>query len=241
MILSNAYALVAVGNIIVLSLVFALAPGLRDGLLAEDRFMENLTVFLFLAGFLAGLGLTLRLRGTAFFLPYSVVPLIGLIGLLDELSFGERIFHITMPTVEGVKVDAVHDVVLLTGVALKHHGNYLIYLLILAVGGLVTALTVPSALRNVHRLPDIVKRYAPLRFLLLLAGFGVIATLIDLDIAKYQILQFVEELAEVNGALALLFASFAIASRPAQQVRFSSPTEERKMANVRVAARTGPP
>ena len=217
--LAKHYVIAAAANILIFSLIYFLAPGFRASLILEDRFMENLTVILYLAGFLLGVTLALRLRTNTQRMVYGMVPLIGLIGLLDELSFGERIFNFTMPTVEGVKIDGVHDVVLLMAVALKHPGNLFIYAAILVVGGIIVAWAIPMLIVNIDRMLDMVRVYPTLRFLLLLVAYGVVAIIIDLDIAKMETLQFAEELAEFNGALALLFASLAIASSPGEKLR----------------------
>lgn len=212
MTLTNFYVIAAVANVLIFSLIYFLTPALRASLISEDRVMETLTVILFLAGFLLGVILTSRLRTNTQRLAYGVIPLIGLIGLLDELSFGERIFSLTMPTVEGVQIDGVHDVASLMKETLKHHGNLFIYAAILVVGGLFVVWATPRFIRNIDGMSELVSVWPTLRFLVIFVAFGVIATIIDLDMFPRRRFYFVEELAEFNGALALLFASLAIAS-----------------------------
>jgi hypothetical protein len=99
--------LLAAAAVILLS-SFALASGPAAAwAFAEDRHVETLSAALFLtAGAVAALRLA-RGEAPTFWLVLTVG--IGVVGFLDELSFGERILGFEPPMVGGVRIDAVHD------------------------------------------------------------------------------------------------------------------------------------
>ena len=76
----------------------------------EDQLIENLTVGICLGTFVLGIILIFKnysqkkiLAGASF---------ISLLGFLDEISYGERIFGIKFPFILGEKVDGIHDLLL---------------------------------------------------------------------------------------------------------------------------------
>ena len=56
------------------------------------------------------------------------VSAVSLLGFLDELSFGERLFELKMPLICGVKIDAAHDFFVLalkvTNDLVRSHSTY---------------------------------------------------------------------------------------------------------------------
>lgn len=90
--------------------VYVTRPELRPSLVKEDRFLESLTPGIFAAAVLIGLLHFRRVARWSWSRWHLLLPLLSLVGVLDELSFGERMFDLTMPTVAGYKVDAIHDV-----------------------------------------------------------------------------------------------------------------------------------
>lgn len=106
----TSYAFLTILNTLVFSLLYALFPHLRKGFVSEDQFIENASAFLCLASFLLGVVFLAARDAKAHRKVDAIVPVLGLVGFLDEISFGERVFHIRMPIVYGVKVDGFHDV-----------------------------------------------------------------------------------------------------------------------------------
>ena len=91
--------------------VFHLVPAWRPHLDEEDHLAENATVVLLGLTFLLGLFTIFRLRGKKErLLAIGLTVLVG-IGLGDELSYGERIFEMTLPTIGETKIDGLHDIV----------------------------------------------------------------------------------------------------------------------------------
>ena len=73
----------------------------------EDVFLENLTAGVLLATFCLSSFLHLKLKlKTNIFFAFAVL---GLIGFLDEISFGRRLLPIPMPKSHGLTIDGVHD------------------------------------------------------------------------------------------------------------------------------------
>lgn len=101
-------ALLGVALLILLSTAFSIAvPEARDFVFGEDRIVEWLTVIAFAAALVLGV-CKLRGRARSDLLLIAVVAVAGL-AVLDELSFGERMFGWTPPHVLGTKLDAGHD------------------------------------------------------------------------------------------------------------------------------------
>jgi hypothetical protein len=119
------YKLLLIINICIFSLMFYLIPEVRPNFVEEDQFIENFSTILFFGSFILSLIFVVRLaQKTHWWKTYLVIPVLSLICFLDEISFGERIFNLTMPTVYGKKIDAVHD---LASVAFKIIRDIILY------------------------------------------------------------------------------------------------------------------
>ena len=78
-------------------------------LIKEDGLIENISAILFAAAFLISLIHWPKIRRKEGATTFVFVGILGLIGFLDEISFGERLFDLTMPVIYEVKIDALHD------------------------------------------------------------------------------------------------------------------------------------
>lgn len=194
-------------------LLYFLVPQLRSSFVDEDRFLENFTAFLFLGSFLVGVILAFGTQARRHWAIHGLVPLAGLMGLADELSFGERLLRIDMPIVLGLKLDGFHDLVELgRRVGLLGGAGVIIIFVLVVVGALLIAW-------RSKRLGGIVKCVTEARwslgFLMVAAGCILAAMLIDLRLGDasvfYRFFRFLEELLEANAALALLFGAHLIA------------------------------
>ena len=193
-------------------LMYAVFPGIRDTLVAEDEVVENLSALLFLLG--AGLGV-LRLWGSRTrSLAYWGIPLLALVGFLDEMSFGERMFGLSMPVVLGVKIDAVHDLFYvfynIVGGQVGRRGFILL-------GVVLATLVAAVGWRRRATLTSALRRHSPLLFVLIATVMVFAALVIDLDFVRHRFLILIEELLELNAGLALVFAALAIPSRAGQR------------------------
>ena len=229
--LSRLYAIVTLSNLGVLGLIYLLIPALRSPLVAEDQFLENLTAILFFDGFVLGLFFLAQVKNQKYRSILSFIPLASLLGFLDEISFGQRLFSIKMPVVGGTRIDALHD---FTSVA-KSQVSQLLHVLsitfpdiypllvsgikisaVVLVGAGIFALT-QKRKKIIASSQKLFQKYPPFQFVLVAASFGLISQLVDLEFVKHHFLVFIEELFEMNLALSMLFSSFAIAKIKAQK------------------------
>ena len=96
----------------------------------EDVFLENLTAGVLFATFCLSSLFHLKFKvKTNIFFAFAIL---GLIGFLDEISFGRRLFPIPMPKAHGLTIDGVHDLLHLlkniTRTNLTYHpvGTYIV-------------------------------------------------------------------------------------------------------------------
>jgi len=187
--------------------LYVILPGFRNYLFREDGLIENLTAVIFFCAFYVS---------TMFFFTKGkrqksllVIAFIGLLGFLDEVSFGERHFGLNMPRIDGLKFDAIHDVLFLgflkTRSYLEFEPNDLwvtlsIGLAIMVTGGVVFH-------RQLKLLISTIKfnqtRKLDLTFFILLAS----AILVDLDVIDNKFLYYTEETFEMFAGIALIFCA----------------------------------
>jgi len=209
--LTRLHSLATLLNITGFTLVYYLVPRHQKRFINEDRFLENLTAVLFFCAVALGLAFLARLRDKGKRRAYSAIPLASFLCFLDELSYGERLFRIKrLPSLRGIKIDGLHDLVYIGFMAVKEDATLAFYAflsLFLALGLFLIRRHRRSISERMKRLP---KDYPALRFLGRAISFLFLALLLDLDIVETRLLSFAEELIEMNIALALLFGAFAM-------------------------------
>ena len=184
--------------------------------------MESVTVVLYLSSFLLGIWFVRRVKKTGIGAAFMALPLIAMIGLLDEISFGERLLGISMPYIYGVKIDAVHDF-LNVGYTISqerwdsdhwwHLFNSLWYVSFLFPLSFFVLLTTTHKRVNSPSTITRLKKSLSCRFVILYLAFAFAAQLFDLRIfGSGTFAIFADEMLEVNGVLALVFASLSIGS-----------------------------
>lgn len=188
--------------------VYAAFPGWRQELWREDYLVENLSAVLFLAAFALGLlGLAaLRAHGRRS-RALAWISALGLLGALEEASYGARLLHLRVPAIYGHMIDAVHDIpdfgLRVLEWQMKQHGVSLrAWLAVL--GLLLLALAVIWRGRLVKAWAAI--RRTPLRTLgALAAALVVLPFLLDLVTTDSLLAKTCEELLELLCSLALVF------------------------------------
>lgn len=190
--------------------------GPRALIFGEDRSVEMATALLFLAAFVVGI-LHLcrsRLRDYPILLPVAAV--LGLIGFLDETSFGARIFGWSMPAMaEGGEFDGAHDlVILIYRLALRADP-----MLIAAVGagaGIVALVFVVRWRKALHALARRISADPTYLAMALFVAGVAFASLLDLEVGMLRRLGPLEEIAELDAALALLVSVMGASGRRAR-------------------------
>ncbi|MBN1256173.1 MAG: hypothetical protein JXA52_00555 [Planctomycetes bacterium] len=207
----------------VFSLIFWWFPEMRDHFLQEDCFLENLSALFFLLAFMIGLAAILKPACRRLMpLVAWLIPVLGLLGFLDETSFlgllggadnpsASHPVYDTSPLVlpGGYEIDGVHDLFTLAFKLLNDAGLSMIQIAVLvaAVVGL------PLILTRKFYMPWIMKhcrQYPAFNFLRYAFIFIVIAQLFDLKIVDNPAIFFGEELFEGIGGFTLVFATLAM-------------------------------
>lgn len=197
--LSRVYMISAVTSIVLTLVLYILFPRLRATFLAEDQTLENLTAIIFFIGFSLGLTAVVRLKGSRYRLAYAIIPLLAFVSFVDEVGFGLRLFQLKLSALHGI--DGFHDSFnlledLLGGYFIALFGMGCILALILTV-----------------KFKDMLSAWPPVKLVASSLGLVLIALIIDADMMHFGPWLFlIEELAELNAALALAFASLLMPS-----------------------------
>lgn len=189
-------------------------PDYRHFLIEEDSVVESLSALFFLTTFFVGLAFLVRGSGNRLLL--TVATSLGLLGFLDELSFGERMFGLEMPYLLGVQIDATHDLFSLIYTVMRDliRSQPLTGLLVVAVFGIGTVLL---ARRYGARLTVALVNYPnreAVNFGCIFVVLIAVALIIDLQIIEHNALFCVEEMFEMNAAIALLFFAWSLGGTP---------------------------
>lgn len=202
---------------LVAALIFITAPSggtVRGYFVHEDSLIENLTAAFYLFTFFAALLLLKNQRVSSVNSRRWLIMLsaVGLLGFLDEISFGERLFDLAMPVLGDTKIDAVHDVVELALNQAAGLGSGQKQLLVLILFCLL-ALAFVAILKHAGRLwgSIVTDRHLPLY--VLLTGFvslGCAALILDTGWFRFRGAVALEEFFELNAALVLLTSCLSI-------------------------------
>lgn len=217
--ITKVYLFVTISNFLVLSCLYISFPGLRRVLVSEDQFIENMTAILFFCCISISLFFLFKLND--FYKQYIAIIFVSLIAFLDEISFGQRIFNFEEYNINGFKADGVHD---LTSVIKSFLSRQLfilklelpssyynsIVLLIKLVLFLVLFGIALFLVKKSKTIFSLCQKYLPLRFVLACISFLAISQIIDTLDFGYKFLVLIEELAEMNLALGLLFVCFSL-------------------------------
>ncbi len=191
--------------------VYMWMPDYRVYLVMEDSLVENLSAFFYISTFFLSLLFFIKSKKRRKAL--IIVSAVSLLGFLDEISFGERLFSLNMPHIGGNKIDATHDFFSLGYKVIKsltHSHAIFVYPLI----GVVAIMAVMVALKYRYKLIGIISNgYYNQTYILalLFASLGFAALIIDLGIVnKNKALVALEEFFEMNAATALLFCCLSL-------------------------------
>lgn len=196
--------------------IYFILPEFTPYFVEEDSVIENLSAFSYLLAFFLGIWV-LTNYGSWWKLSLPVA-LLGLVGFLDEISFGERIFDLTMPVVLGVKVDAAHDFVAIFYLFLKDiFGLYGLVAIILGLGIIVAGLFLYQQKYSFRDLTGNLFQTLPGQFLVLFFFFLFAATIIDLK-EDYIPFVIVEELFEMFAGFSLCLYSLSLIKTEEKQV-----------------------
>jgi hypothetical protein len=157
--------------IVVLATLSLTVKGFSGAHMNEDQTVEMCTAVIFLlAGVIAIIAAFKAVRCLA-----VVIGVLGLLFFLDEMSFGERHFGLTMPVIHGVKIDAVHD---LLALSLQLIGDPALYLTLALAMTVLAVLVATRLFRHSATIRSIAADPAT-PFLAAALTLGVFALLLD--------------------------------------------------------------
>jgi len=187
-------------------------PNYRGYLLHEDNLIENLTAGLFLISFF--IGFLFSIKSKMHRKALIIVSAISLLGFLDEISFGERLFKLDMPRIYDVKIDAAHDFFDLAYRIIRRlslSATYSTYVILFLLIGIIIVTVL--LLRHKSILTKIITstfrkpQYIMALFFTIFVFFSLV---IDLDFLHNEVWYLLEELFEMNAALALLVCCLSL-------------------------------
>lgn len=187
----------------------------HNAFLKEDGMVETLTAICFLLGGLVGIYNLARTRRVADALLYLCIPVLGILGFLDEISWGERFSKKSAPVFiqDGVKIDGVHDGIIVFERWVRNsilpYSEYLARnnFIIMLVGSWLACTLIAYLMR---------KRFPALLFLSPAMFFVYVGIYLDcrekirIWVGPYQLRIVVEELNDLNGAFCVLAAAITI-------------------------------
>ena len=197
-------------------------PGNTDFIHKEDGLLEHLSAGICFATFI--FGIVLILRNCRYKKMLAGVSFVSLLGFLDEISFGGRIFKIKYPHIFGVRIDGIHDFLTVAKRLVKREiieipGGSLTAIFITAIILFLIAWTLYS-----FKLSSTILFNGPYLILFTcFAIFVVISQLIDLELLSIDYNAYIitiEELFEAFAALSLLFVCLLVKT---ERVSFNVP------------------
>lgn len=178
-------------------------PDLRPLLLQEDGIVETATaVFLALAAF--GAAACLAMRG--FRLPLLLAGLVGFAELMDETSFGSRLFGFQPPPLYGGgQLDGFHDLLIVAFRLARDVHPFLAWLLVALLLAVSVALAGFVAMQLFKGLQGDVRRLSAHTLFFAHVAFIGLAQVIDISASSSHALSAMEEVFELDAAILLAF------------------------------------
>lgn len=206
----TSYYTILFGSLITAFSIYYWVPEYTYFIIEEDHLVENISAFSYLSAFF--LGIWILTNYSSWRKLTWLVTIIGLIGFLDELSFGTRFFEFTEPELLDKNINAVHDIITI---------GYLFFENIIGFTGiliLVLASLAGSILFYVKQQKYRIEEFIgdptspPGLFPVMFFLFVLLAQIADLKdfIAPLVI---IEELFELFGGISLCFYSVSLAKK----------------------------
>lgn len=205
----NSFLMVGVLGLVISYIIYFWIPEYVHLIVEEDHLVENLSAFFYLtAGFL---GLWAMKKNRNWKMLSLGVAVLGFIGFLDELSFGDRFFELNFPALLDWEVNSAHDLVAV-GYLFFEDIFGLYGLIILVIGLVVTAGIALYLYQKKYSLTKIIgytHKTLPGKYLILFCFFILAAILIDLK-EHATSRAITEEMFELYAAVALCFYSIRL-------------------------------
>jgi len=208
-------ALALIAQLIIGYWIYKEFPAFRYLVADEGQLIENHTAVLFLAAFFLAVGLFASNRNRKERKLLLIPALIGFLGFLDEINWGEQFFNLSMLVIKGHKINQLHDFIDLALDIYDQQRRIIQGALILSSVTSVTLLGFPYRhwiARQVSLVP-----WEPLHFTwALFLCLGLVAVVLDQRFTGVEVAIFFEELFEMNAAFVLILATLATRSHIAE-------------------------
>ena len=205
-------------NIALFTLIYTLIPSLRNALVGHNQILDSITIVVLLFTIVVGFRYILLISPRWYRILYLIIPLIALLSLVGEFGYEVGVFDAFTPImIFGTPIDSMQELADI-GKAFVSDVGFVPILLISAIVFIILAVVGFFVLRYLRRIENF-DRWAMhnIPLLIFLAGFGVftmISVAIDLHLLgehrRFTI--FLEELAEVNMAISLMFGAIYYAT-----------------------------
>ncbi|WP_187969227.1 hypothetical protein [Aquibium microcysteis] len=179
----------------------------------EERLVENLSAAIFLGGGFYAARLWWTDTGSAPLdrLALAGIGVLGAIGFLDEISFGERILHYEVYEIMGIRVDGMHDLVEVVNTVRREWFGPIgffekVFLAALASSFFIGALVLWLVAISGRRTPRCLQLPALALACAFLFEFGL-SSVVDIRVFSFDGDQAMEEVGEMN--MAILLAGLA--------------------------------
>lgn len=187
--------------------IYAGSPESRDSLLLEDGIVENLSAMFYFFTFVVGSFYIFK--SDKYKKTILAVSLLSLLGCLDELSFGERLFNLKMPRISGVQIDGAHDFFSLIARVLDEMPRLNMVIIVALCMVIFSVVMWKYGFQWARRALAFYGIPTSLLFCLFV-GQIVLALLIDLEMVRHDILFVLEEQMELTAAITLLFVILSL-------------------------------
>ncbi|QNI77702.1 hypothetical protein [Synechococcus sp. MVIR-18-1] len=190
--------------LVLFAVMLTVSPVSLIALSGEDRQIENLTAGILLAT--TFLSIFLYFRGSKRAKIFLIFASLGLIGFLDEISFGRRLLPVPMPKSHGLTIDGVHDLLhLIKNVANTNFTYHPVETIVVAcILVMLTVFVWMKAAKSRHEIVNSLSSYGVGDLVLVLLFCIAASQAIDTFEIKIFAYRAVEECLELVGAMALM-------------------------------------
>ena len=197
--LIRAFTWIVLIDVVIFLLIDLCLPQLREPLSNKNQILEWVTVGIYCVGIAVGIFYCLRLSSKRRRYHHLAIPMLNVLGLLEEIGYGADLFHFPVYKVFSVNIDSAHD---FFSVIYKFLGTY-----ILVLFALIFFLCRFLFKRYGNPLAALIRVYPAYKFAIISVAFMLTSVIFDLYIIYHPVL---EEVMEMNAAIALVFASVSI-------------------------------
>ncbi len=190
-------------------LLYAAVPSLRKVIIRENNFLELITAVLYVGVCFYGWRLCVQITQQGGKKIFWLIPGFGLLGFLEEESFGHSFLHFTLPKLQSTRIDGLHDLLLIgviwvTSWELK---SQILLLGVLIGGGVYLCYRIYSLWVPIRAY---LTEHPPFWYVTVCGARLFFALILDLEMLSFPGLQLSEELLETQASVALVWSCLSL-------------------------------